>query len=328
MPTLTAEFHVELPSPIVMRSNGKPISATAIIDDFNVRVKFIPDEGSKLKKKKERLWTVECSSIFLSVSRDEGEMPPPIIPKQDGTRDLSINIPYFNKVGPEYKETALNTINGAILYFKYELKQPRLRIIDQYTDQINNPKWIDDKGKEIRAGEQVYYAKGIVGGRNEYGVIKFELKHKRNIESAIKRTLKPKLWEEILSDAQTSAFEGNIRRAVIELAIACEVFAKHKVFGGSNYSALAFEALEDKRIVSVRVLDLISIGAIGMPNGSFKVFDPYAYKDVDHLFRARNKVAHRGDPIFKDDRDKLHMVDVKLLRQWWGSVEKLFLWAG
>jgi hypothetical protein len=175
---------------------------------------------------------------------------------------------------------------------------------------------------------QVYNAKGITGGRNEYGVIKFETKHKGNIESAILRPKKPKLWDEILSDAQASAFDGNIRRAVLELAIACEVFAKRTIFGGDDYSALAFEALEDKRMVSIRVLDLIDIGGIGVPNGSFKVYDKKSYQDIDHLFRARNKVAHRGDPIFKDDKDILHTVDVKLLRQWWGSVEKLFLWAG
>jgi len=298
-----------------------------MIDDFNVLIKLIPDSRSRSKKHKERLWTVACNAVSIWVSRDEKVMPPRVIPKSDGTLDLTIRIPYFNKRGTDYKRIALQVLNNAIMFFKYELKQPQLKAIDEHTDEINNPKWIDDRGEEIRTGMYVVTSKGIFGQRNEYGVIKFENKHKRNLQSSILKTKMTKLHHEILSDAQSSAFEGNIRRAVLELAIACEVFIKHTLFGGSDISALAFEALEDKRIVSVRVLDMIDIGGVGVPNGSFKKYDKKAYQDIDYIFRARNKVAHRGNPVFRDEKGNLQKVDAKLLRQWWISVDKLFSWA-
>ena len=81
-------------------------------------------------------------------------------------------------------------------------------------------------------------------------------------------------------------------------------------------------------MVSVRVLDLIHIGGMALLGKSFRDVDMIAYTDIDHLFRARNKVAHRGEAVFRDDKGHLHTVDMKLLNRWWRSIEKLFDWAG
>ncbi|MBM0741382.1 hypothetical protein JOY44_07075 [Phormidium sp. CLA17] len=138
--------------------------------------------------------------------------------------------------------------------------------------------------------------------------------------------VKFRFYEEILSESQASVFNGNLRRAVLELAIACELATKQSFFGEASRAGLAFEYLEDKGRVNVKVLDLITGVAVQVIGQSFKDFDKNAYIDIDHLFRCRNKVAHRGEPKFKDDTGKEYEISEEILQRWWDSAEKLFRW--
>lgn len=210
------------------------------------------------------------------------------------------------------------------MFLRFHLRQPLADALTQIDQHLANPTWKDDAGK-IDPGHWTFVSRGAPGSRNEFGVVKLERKHDGLLRFALANPTQPSLHHEILSDAQAAAFDGNVRRAVLELAIACEVFAKHKFFDG-DISADLFEVLEDKGKIAVRTLDLIDIGT-SMTGKSFRLSERGAYIDIDHLFRARNKVAHRGTVVFRDDRGALHTVDLALLRHWWRSVEKLFSWA-
>ena len=328
MPQLTALFKVPLSAPILIRSDGKPRSYSANMEEFKVTLKIAPDGGRRSKKKNERLWTSTCHEVLISVSREEKEPPPEIIIRPDGTHDVSVRGPYFNERGPLYRGVACKALNNAISFFKYELRQPLLTPLDEGTQEFQNPEWSDGKGNEINPGRFMFLATAMFGSHGEFGVRKFEGKHKKYFQSSLVKPKQVSLHQEILSDAQASAFEGNIRRAVLELAIACEVFAKHTFFGSTDNAAQVFEALEDKGKISVRVIDLIDIGGEILLNGSFKAFNRVAYNDIDYMFRARNKVAHRGEPIYRDEKGKLHTVDINILKKWWVSVQTLFSWAG
>lgn len=50
------------------------------------------------------------------------------------------------------------------------------------------------------------------------------------------------------------------------------------------------------------------------------------YNNIVFLFRCRNKVAHRGELIYKDDSGILHPVDNDKLAEWWKSVTVLREW--
>jgi len=131
------------------------------------------------------------------------------------------------------------------------------------------------------------------------------------------------LHQELLSDAQAAAFEGNIRRAVLELAVSCEVFVKHFFFEHGSRAAQVVEAMEGERKMHIRILELLDVGTRAVLGKSLKDSDKAAYDDIDHLFRARNKVAHQGKAEFRDGK-RVHIVDMKLLSKWWQSVERLF----
>lgn len=228
---------------------------------------------------------------------------------------------------PEYERIATLVLANAISFFRFQLRQPVGSALVALHGDLANPEWADARGARIDSGGHTWVARGVPGAWGELGVKKLERVHDGPLQSALANPRPPSLQAEILSDAQAAAFEGNVRRAVLELAIACEVFAKHTFFGGATGAVQVFESLEDKGKVSVRVLDLIDIGGAALYGKSFRQVDPTAYRDIDHLFRARNKVAHRGEPVFKDDGGHLHTVDRKMLNRWWSSVEKLFDWA-
>jgi hypothetical protein len=328
MAQFTATFKVPLPTPIIIKSDKTPRTYSITIEEFNIDMTIAPDGSGRLKKGKERLWTTTCHVFSIAVSRDEQESPPEINIQPNGTHDVSVRAPYFTKRLPAYRRVACQTMNNAISYFKYELKQPLLKPFEEGSQCFNNPEWRDDKGNLINPGIFMSNATSRLGQRGEFGVIKLEGKHRKNLQAALAKQKQVKVHQEILSDAQASAFEGNIRRAVLELAIACEVFVKHTYFGSTDNAAQVFAALEDNRKINVRVLDLIDIGGVSVGRGKFKSFDKGAYNDIDYLFQARNKVAHRGEPIFRDEKGKLHTVDMKLLNKWWGSVQTFFSWAG
>jgi hypothetical protein len=171
-------------------------------------------------------------------------------------------------------------------------------------------------------GEGVFVARDVPP---RLGVIPFQKKHGRHLQRALCRKYVPKLHEEFLSDAQESAFQGNIRRAVLELAIACEVAVKGKFFGRST-GGRTLDYLKDQRNVQVRVLELVDRAAREVFGESFKDSKATAYTDLDYLFQCRNKVAHRGRPVFRDERGTMQTATVELLERWLNSARVLFVW--
>ena len=111
------------------------------------------------------------------------------------------------------------------------------------------------------------------------------------------------------------------------MALAVEVMVKKKFFGSDVAVGAAFEYLEDKGKVNVRVVDLLHSTAVAVyKRESFKETNPNEYEHLDRLFRARNKVAHRGKTVFRDDKGKFHVVDDAILLLWWDVVTTLRSW--
>jgi hypothetical protein len=266
--------------------------------------------------------------LIVSVSRNETVGPPSVRITANGGRDFTTRVPYFDVRTPDYARIASQVLHYAIEFLRFQLRQPLLRALSESRQHLSNPEWTDERGNKINPGLTTFVVPPVAGIRNDFGVVKLERKHAKLLIKALSKKKQPSLHAEILSDAQAAAFDGNIRRSVLELAIACEVFAKHTFFGSDGKASQVFEALEDRGKANVRLLDLIDIGGAALLGKSFRAVDVSAYTDIDHLFRARNKVAHRGEPLFRDDKGHIHTVDLKLLNRWWRSVEKLFDWAG
>ena len=214
-------------------------------------------------------------------------------------------------------------LNRAVLFFKYRLHNPNLSLVDLY---ILKPVWIDEKGIEIKNTG----GSGITGTRlpslGRFGVESLSRHDDTDLKNALQNKISPDLIEQLLSDAQSAAFQKNLRRAILETAIACEIAVKQTFFAKATPSVAAYEFLEDHGKVRVTVLDLIISVAKQAFGKSFKEDKESHYDNIDFLFRCRNKVAHRGELIYKDQSGILYSVDDDKLADWWESVEILRAW--
>ena len=327
MHRLTATYKIELPYHLrIRRSKEDPLRYNAVIEEFDVEVALVCDGDVGYKEKDDLNFTRIVTQINVSISRDEDSAPPDVIVSEKAKRDFRDRVPWFEKRLDEYRLIAIEAANRVIRFFRYEMRTPNLL---EFTggDKFLNPHWTNETGKEIEpgiitVGGHVIHPRGpLLLGEKDFTEAEDE-----KLRYVLQNDIAIELHMAFLADAQTSVINGKLRRAVLEMAIACEVAVKGALFANSTTAGATYEYLEEKGRVHIKVIELIDGVAKAVFGQSFKDADPDAYKDIDHLFRARNKVAHRGDLIYRDDCGTKHNVDRPTLAAWWASVETLMSW--
>lgn len=321
MSQLIAIFDVQLPFRLLIKRNeDSEINFKAQIDDFDVKLHLIPD-GCKTKKVDEKYFTFSVSKIQISVARNEPLEPPTVSIKDSGTIDYTVQATYFEERLSAYQKVALTVLNRLISFFKFKLHNPLLHELSE--EILLNPKWTNELDEEVGKGMQGDIVMAIPGFTSSaFGVRKFTANDDEELKRALYTSVIPELYEEILSDAQAAIFQGKLRRAILEMAIACEVATKQAFFKKLSVAGVAYEYPEDKR----KILKLISSVAKEAFGESFKDINQEGYQNIDFLFRCRNKIAHRGEIIYRDDVGTVHTVDLGKIEKWWKSVEMLFDW--
>lgn len=327
MKELCATFTLAMSGPIIVKGSGQPIDYSFDVDGFKAKLTLVPSTGYRQKRKGERQWTYPVRELRLALSRAETASPVPPTPTQTGGKDYTVHQTFFARRLPEYEKAARTVIGRSILFFRHKLHQPLLRLAEGSDQQFAQPIWTDEAGRSAGRAVPALMVPDIPGLRGALGAKPLRSSHKNALVGFMITSQPVPLHVEILADAQGAALEGNLRRAVLELALSCEVFVKHAIFDPSDRAGKAYEALESEGRIRVRVLDLLHVAGPAAIGSSFKDFDPIAYADIDHLFRARNKVAHRGEAWYADDKGKAHKVDIRALGRWWASVGRLFEWG-
>jgi len=330
MERLIAKYQIELESPLlVKRSESDELRYDLVLDDAEVKLLLIPFEGHKGKNKHERIWSFEIRNLEISVSFPETEVPPPadITPKDDQGSYYEIE-QYFKTRIPKYTDIAAKVFRRLIRFFKYKKGMPFLSEQGGSVERFPLPVWSDENGKEIWKSESRVFVVPYIPGfyEPEFGIKKFRKSDDVKLVKAIENDSRVALHEAILSDAQSAILRSDLRRGILEMAIACEVAVKQTFFAESTVSGSAYEYLENKGRVKVRVIELISRVAAYTFGESFKQANEVAYRDIDFLFRCRNRIAHRGEVAYRDDQGKWHQPDSQTLKGWWKSIEELLGW--
>lgn len=330
MKKLSAIFEINLPNIVLVQwPEEQSIQFQFTHDNFDIELKLLPDDyGTKSKMDHEAYWTRCVDKISIKVGRTETEEIPDIPIDGKGHRDMSKRSPYFDKRLSEYRDIALCFYKRFITYFKYILKNPFIDESHYRKEDFANPKWVDESGIELGTSTITFFAEPIPGMRGDknLGVKKFNPELNDDFKKALEKGLTPSLDQEILADAQNAIFDGNHRRGILEMAIACELVVKQAFFTKTTPAGSAFEYLEDKGKVRISALEFINRVSEDAFGKSFKTEHPSDYINIDHLFRCRNKIAHRGEVFFKDDAGILHTPNQEILFQWWESVETLLSW--
>jgi hypothetical protein len=334
MEKLIATYKLELPFYLLInRSQDELVNYRSKISDFDVVITLINNYSGAVKYENDEEFRFAISELEISVGRNETVAPPPVKITDQGGRDYSTQTQYFDQRTYLYRLTAIEAINRLISFFKFELHNPFLRHLLPHENLVHDgyhvdPKWTDENGNEVGRSTATFYHQPLPGLDNrQFGVRLLAPAEDVNLQSALETPISVSLIQELLSDAQSAAFEGNFRRAVLELAIACEVVIYQAYFGVSTPASEAFDYLIVEQYVQIPPKDLIHKVAKRAFKESFQDKYPIDYKNIDNLFNCRNKVAHRGQLTYVDNKGT-HDVDIHKLSEWWQSVEVLIQWIG
>ena len=328
MPKLKAVFAHSLYSHMLAKMNSEEDIVFDIREgDFDTVVKLKQDLSWSHKEKYDTNYLRRIDAISVEVTREETALPPPPGVTDQGGNDWSTQYEYFQERRAIYRQVAVTIINRIIRYFKYKLHQPMLREVTLNEQSLQTPEWLNEDGTLAGKSGYVYVVPPVPGvSPYKIGALYFTNDSLVDLNGSLNETASVSLHEELFSDAQSAAADQNIRRSVLELAISCEVAVKQKFFSSPTPSGAAFEYLEDKGRVNVTVLDLIDNVANQAFGESFKVKHADHYKNIDFIFRCRNKVAHRGIAEYKNDTGSIHQLTLKALDDWIISVKALFSW--
>lgn len=327
MEKLVATFDVELPSSLLInRPEGDELCYQVRLDDCDVEVRLVADESWRSRAAGKIDYTFGVREARVLVSRDEHEEPL-VATTPAGGRDYTVQSEYFQQRLPVYQEAAVAVLNRLIRFFKYRLHAPLLHELDTHDQNFQNPTWTDEVGREVGRGPMLMIVEAMPGfGSLSFGAEEFTPAHDQDLQAALDDPLTPRLHDELLSDAQAAALQDNLRRAVLEMAIACEVAVKHVFFAKSTPAGAVFDFLEDKGQIEVSVVELVHKVAREAFGESFKETNEQDYRNIENLFRCRNKVVHKGELRYRDTAGRWCGVDRAVLLGWWMSVKALVSW--
>ncbi|MEZ4699246.1 MAG: hypothetical protein R2834_02860 [Rhodothermales bacterium] len=327
MSRLTAEYSIDIPSPCLIQW---PIDETptidATIDGFSVRIVLQPVKDWRLTHKEENYYVTSIDSLEIFVSREENESPPPSRLNAKGGTDFSDQYPFINERATPYRDIAVKAANRLLNFYKYHLHAPLIEPIPEGHNGFANPRWFIDDDEQIAGNKVTFTVEYVAGLHGELRTYKFRPADESILQKYLTNVPDHSLADELLADAKSAWFEHNYRRAVLELAICVEVMVKRKYFEKASPAGAAFDYLEDKSQIRVRVLDLIDKIASEAFNRSFKNEHKNEYNHIDELFRCRNKIAHRGELKFRNEAGQTVEADSDMVALWWEAAYCLKDW--
>ena len=326
MKRLVAHYNLRLTTGVIIkRPEGDLPSYRTKIDAFEVVISLSPESTGAKKSQDEQHFTRDVTGLQVTCGRDEDEAPPQPAPTSSGGKDYTVQADYFDTREGEYATATMRALDRFFAFLRYSLHQPSFGPVRSHRTEFGNPTWRDEADNDVGHGRIGFVVQRLPTG---FGVIPLQQSHDSEITQRLSSDYSPELYEDFLADAQSAAFDENVSRAVVELAIACEVAIKHTFFGQTtaSASALTIEHLEDKNRLRLRVVELIHTTSKDVFGVSFCELHEPEYRHIEELFRCRNKVAHRGCPNFKDQDGTLHEATLDTCERWFASVRVMMNW--
>jgi hypothetical protein len=353
---LTATFKISLASPLFVdrppRQEGvgtiQALRYPVRIDDSDVEIALVEayhamtimDRGENILRGP--IWAVP--QVRVSVSRSETVGPSPIQHTAQGGRDFRDRWPYFQERDPIYRGAAIEALRRIVCFFKYRQahallryrQAPGLRRNDSLLDfmsalQWTDESWSDETGQELPTGITPLRELSLYGIEldDEVGIKALAAADDPALQQALAEPpLEPALYEELLSDARAALFQGGLRRAILELAIACEVAIKQSFFDKGAEAALSpyFDEKRQVRSCVGGVANLLGEPVERILGQNFGKTNKRAYAHIHHLFECRNQIAHEGKPTYKNRRGRAQIVDQAVAQEWFKAADHLFHW--
>lgn len=266
----------------------------------------------------------EATEVIIRVTKSEAEPVPEGV--DDDGRALQA---YIETRLPAYSHVAATMLTRLLMFFRFVLGNPLVHARWQALQPgMLNPVWTDERGQIIWDRVTSHFAdpRPALDLYPRCGVKAYGTGEMTELMKVLREGVKPTFLEELIGEARDALAVGHLRRAILELAIACEVGVKHRYFQPDSYAESAYSYLEDKNRVNARVPEFVDGIALRTFGHSLRVDRPDCYRDIDFLFRCRNKVAHRGVMSFRDDAGIEITAHEGYVARWFASVVESFEW--
>jgi hypothetical protein len=298
MERLVARFTMSFSEPILVEDRQGAIHTFKVAHgEYEIEATWgNEDVRSRKWKPGSRRPRYGISRLEISMSRPETESYPEGVDERNA---------YLTPRLETYACVAAIIINRLIRYFKFTLGNPLLQEVTPQNLIASNPEWTDENGTSLRPATVYVVAEGFAGLRYSpaFGIKAFTPAQSHALENALQADSSYELYEELMADARAALVQENFRRAVLEMAIACEVATK-QLFS------------EKGRRARSNILVALHTGAKEAFGTSFYESNPKDWHNIKDLFECRNDVAH-GTP---------QDVDYETLRDWWDSLDALIAW--
>ena len=228
-----------------------------------------------------------------------------------------------------YRLAAYKVAKRLLSFFRFELHNPFTWPIE--TTTFKSWKWLDEQRTEIHEdpkGAIMAHFPGFPSPANRAKLSSTALPRSREHElvAALQRDTEPHVSRQLQAQAQEAIFENQYMTAVLLLAVSCEVSIKTTFFKEGSPASEAYDFLEDNRKVEASPIDLIHKVAKRAFGSSFKEANAAGFEAIDHLFRCRNKVAHRARAVYRTNGEAFQTLDHGTLIEWWYRVDELLTW--
>jgi hypothetical protein len=332
MESLTAQFNINLklfPGHLIGEGESSTFSVVFKVREFRVGIQMgssnVPSMGHADSAVKRFFFDRLGVDISADITAEE-------------TARFCKDFFYYRSILEKYQYALIEAINRIISYFKFGLRNPMLRLWgyeDLLRDGANffGPRWSSD-GKEVPLDLGDFYKlPGVVaipGGRflNQYGfgIEKFTPHFYSDFEAFLQTPTKPRLFDQLLSDAQSAVIDGNVRRAVLEFAIGIEVLIM-STFKTIN-TVVPKTSLKSwsSTAKAAEVLGVLSIASKIAFGESFEQVAPQDFVILKSIFRTRNSIAHEGKCEYAMDDGTIVVVTHADLKVWWTSVLSMAKW--
>jgi hypothetical protein len=309
MECLVAHFTLQLAEPILVEDRrGTKRAFKVVHDGYEAEIAWNDEDvHERIWKRNARRPGYGISKLKISVSHHRTAPYP-----KDNEQKTH---PWGGLQG--YADIATLIMNRLIRYFRFTLGHPLLEAVRAQELRTSNPQWTDENGTPLDVRIMAVEAKGFAGLRHSpgFGIKPFTPEQFHEFEKALQVDTSYELYEELMVDARDALMQGNLRRGVLEMAMACEVVTKE--FCSKKNITVKHETVP--MILNTVLKKAIGTGFADSPNKEH-------WHNIEYLFQCRNNAAHGKNLGYNDKHGAPQNVDYKTFQDWWHSLETLIEW--
>lgn len=273
-----ATFNIHLPEPVLVEGvPGEPIAIGVNLDGFDAEVLLTLNPTLGRIKKQERndseeRWYYAATEIEVTISRREAVSAEQ---RQDHFKTALL---------PQYQAAAIEAANRCATFLKYRLWSSLLAAMERFNNDY---------------GENSSGVRDDISQRRRFSIAAMDERLQDVQQTYFNGHYSPELADALLAEAQQSIIDKRLRRATLELTMACEAAIKQRLASVDHLK----DAIDD----------------------GFKSRHQAAYIGLNTLFQARDEVGGRNG-FFHFAPTRRRDMQREQLKEWGASVACLKNW--